>query len=57
MKINLSSSLIIFSKKFVGGIQILAPLPIGFAMILVLLVAIPNSGRQLKELGGYSGLQ
>jgi len=49
MKINLSSSLIFFSKKFVGGIQILAPLPIGIAVFLVHLRAIPISGRALKS--------
>ena len=57
MKINMSSSLILFSKKLVGGTQILAPLPIGFAIFLALLVAVPITGRQVKELGGYSRLQ
>ena len=44
MKINLSSSLILFSKKLVGGTQILAPLPIGFAIFFALLAAIPITG-------------
>ena len=57
MEINLSSSLIPFLKKFGGGIQILAPILIGFAVIVLLLAAIPITSRQLKELGGYFRLQ
>ena len=57
MKINLSSSLTLFSKKLVGRTQILAPLAIGFAIFLALLVAVPIIGREVKEIGGYSRLQ
>ena len=42
--------------KFVGVIKILALLPIGFAVFLVLLAAIPITNKQLKGLGGYSRL-
>ena len=57
MQINFSSSLILFSKQFAGLTQILDPLPIGFAVSLVLLAAIPITGSQLKKLGAYCRLR